>query len=414
MTVAPSTLARPSLFSVLRHRNFALLWSGQTISRLGDTLFYIAQMWLVLNLTGSALAMGTTAILGMLPRLVFQLVGGVSVDRYDRRRLMIMSDGVRGGVVFVFAALVATNRIEMWHVYGLAVIFGSVSAFFDPAQQALIPNLVSKEELIAANSLSTLTTQMAHVLGPALAGVLIAIPAVGIAGVSFLNAVSFAVGVIGLALMSSPEQLDGAHARNESFWGELRSGFRYLFGFRVLVIILFMAMIVNFTFGPIEVVLPIFVKNSLGQGAEGFGLLTSIFGVGMVLGSVVIGTWSPTRRRGIMTFGFITLGGALLALTGLTRVFPVAAILLAGAGGLIAIVNTMISAVMQALIADEYRGRVFSLDMMISTGLMPISYAVGGGLADAVGAASIIFIAGSLTAIAALGGLIFREVRQLQ
>ncbi len=414
MTVASAALARPNLLSVLRHPNFALLWGGQTISRLGDTLFYIAEMWLVLQLTGSALAMGTTAILSMLPRLVFQLVGGVSVDRYDRRWLMILSDAVRGLVVFVFALLVAIGRVELWHVYGLAIVFGIVSAFFDPAQQALIPNLVSKEELIAANSLSTLTMQMAHVFGPALAGVLIAIPAVGIAGVSFVNAASFAVGVIGLALMRLPEHLNGARPRNESFSRELRDGFRYLFGFRVLVIILFMSMILNFTIGPIEVVLPIFVRNSLGQGAEGFGLLTSVFGVGMVLGSVIVGAWSPSHRRGVLTFGLVALGGAVFALTGMTRVFLAAAVLLALFGGLIAIVNTIISAVMQALIADEYRGRVFSLDMVISTGLMPISYAIGGGLADALGAGTVIFIAGILTAVAALGGLVFRDVRQLQ
>ncbi len=411
---AATLAARPNLISVLRHRNFALLWGGQTISRVGDSLFYIAQMWLVLNLTGSALAMGTTAILTMLPRLIFQLVGGVSVDRYDRRWLMILSDAVRGIVVLVFALLVSMNQIQMWHVYALSVVFGIVSAFFEPAQGALLPNLVSKEELVAANSLSNLTQQMAQVLGPAIGGVLVAIPAVGIAGVSFLNAASFAAGVVGLALMRLPAHLNGARAGNGSFWHELVDGFRYLSKLRVLVIILFMAMILNFTIGPFQVLLPVLVRNVLGQGSAGLGVLMSFLGVGMVAGSIVIGAWSPTRHRGWLTFGLIAVGGSLYALIGVIPIFVLVVGLLAVFGALIAMVNTMLTAVMQALIADEYRGRVFSLDMMISTGLMPISLAIGGGLGDAMGPGMVITLAGALTAVVALGGLAVREIRELE
>ena len=141
------TASRPNLFAVLRIRNYALLWSGQAVSQVGDGLFYVAQIWLVLQLTGSALAMGTTLILTQIPRLAFQLIGGVSVDRYDRQKLMLLSDVIRGIVVLAFAILVATNRVQMIHVYLLSIVFGIVGAFFYPAQAALTPNLVPPDRL---------------------------------------------------------------------------------------------------------------------------------------------------------------------------------------------------------------------------------------------------------------------------
>ncbi len=415
MSVASTdAMARPNLLSILRERNFALLWSGQAISQIGDGLFGVAMMWLVLQLTGSALAMGTTVILTQLPRLAFQLIGGVSVDRYDRRVLMLLSDATRGIVMLIFALLVATNQIQLIHVYLLAIIFGIVGAFFFPAMSALIPNLVTKEELIAANSLTSLTQQGSQIIGPAIAGVLIAIPAVGIAGVSLLNALSFAAGVIGLALMRLPEHLNGARKTNGSFWRELGDGFRYLFRFRALVVILFLAMVLNFALAPISVVLPIFVKNVLGLGSEGFGLLMSTFAVGMVAGSIAVGIRAPRSHRGIFVFALTTLQGVIFAAIGLVPVFAITCALSIAMGFSNGMVNTVLAATMQALIADEYRGRIFGLVSMIAMGLMPIALALAGGLTDAIGPGMVIVAGGVLCAAASLVGLTFREIRELE
>ena len=413
-TAAASATARPSLFSVLRNRNFALLWSGQAISQIGDALFSVAMMWLVLQLTGSALAMGTTAILGQLPRLAFQLIGGVSADRYDRRIVMILSDAIRGIVMLIFAILVATNQIQMIHIYLMSIIVGIVGAFFIPAMSALIPNVVEKDELVPANSLTSLTIQGSQIFGPALAGVLIAIPAIGIAGVSFLNAASFGAGVVGLALMRLPAHLNGARKTNGSFWNELGDGFRYLFRFRALVIIVFLAMVLNFALAPASVTVPIFAKNILGVGSEGFGTIMSTLAVGMVLGSIAIGMRPPPAHRGIMVFLLTTLEGVIFVTIGLVPVFIVSCILAFLMGFANGIVNTILGAMMQQLIADEYRGRVFSLISMIATGIMPISLALAGGLTDVVGV-SIVFVAGGvLCMIASLFGLTFRDIRELQ
>ncbi len=414
MSATAAATPRSNLFSVLRVRNFALLWGGQALSQIGDGLFYVALIWLVLQLTGSALAMGTTMILTQLPRLAFQLIGGVSVDRYDRRALMLASDVIRGIVVLIFAFLVATNQVQMIHVYVLSIVFGIVSAFFMPAQAALTPNLVTPDELIAANSLMGLTQQLSQIFGPVIAGVLISIPSIGIAGVSFLDAASFAAGALGLALMRVPAPANGASKANASFWRELRDGFRYLFGFRALVIILLLAMVLNFALAPFEVLLPLFTRTTLGYGADGFGVLVSSFGVGMVLGSLGVGAWSPRTRRGVLAFMGTTLSGILMVGLGTIPMFAAAMVLLVAGGCLIAAVNTMLNAVMQGMIADEFRGRVFSLDMMISMGLMPVALALAGGLADAVGAGTVFVAGGLLTAVVSLSGFLFPEIRALQ
>lgn len=412
--VAASDPQHPSLFSILRNRNFALLWSGQAISQIGDGLFNVAMMWLVLQLTGSAMAMGTTVILTQLPRLAFQLIGGVSVDRYDRRMLMLASDAIRGIVMLVFAILVATNQIQMIHIYILSMVFGIVGAFFFPATSALVPNIVQKDALVPANSLLSLTQQGSQIFGPALAGILIAIPAIGIAGVSFMNAASFAVGILGLLLMRLPAYLNGARKTNNSFWVEVGDGVRYLFRFRVLVIIVFLAMALNFALAPASIVVPIFAKNNLGVGPEGFGTLMSTLAVGMVLGSIMIGMRPPRSQRGIVVFLLTAVEGIIFATLGLVPIFIVSCILAFLMGFANGIVNTILGAMLQSLIADEYRGRVFSLTSMIAMGLMPISLAIAGGLTDTVGASVVFIVGGAICLVASLFGLTFREIRELQ
>ena len=412
--VSAVAMPRPNLLSVLRIRNFALLWSGQAISQIGDGLFYMAQIWLVLQLTGSALAMGTTLVLTILPRLAFQLIGGVSVDRYDRRMMMFLSDSIRSIVVLIFAILVVTNQIEMIHIYILSIIFGVISAFFQPAQSALVPNIVPVDSLIAANSLRNLTQQFSQILGPAIAGALIAVPFIGVAGVCFINAGSFALGAIGIWLMRLPDHLNGARKANGSFTHDLRDGFRYLLKFRALLLIMLLSMALNFAAAPVDVVLPLFAKNILGQESAGVGILLSSLGIGMVLGSLGIGVWSPHARRGTLAFTLTTFAGVLFLMVGIIPIFGVTFMLFVVMGAVLAIVNTVLTAVMQEMIADEYRGRVFSLDALISMGLTPVAMALSGVIADAIGPSIVIIAGGVIVVLVSLIGLTFREIRELQ
>ena len=159
----------------LTHRPFALLWTGQTISAIGDALYSIALTWWVLQKTGSALVMGTTLILSLAPRLFFLLLGGVIVDRFSRTRLMLISDILRGLVISAITILALTNSLELVHIYAAIIIFGVVGAFFGPAFMALIPQLMPPRLLPSANSLATMTGQLIGIIGPALAGAVVAV-----------------------------------------------------------------------------------------------------------------------------------------------------------------------------------------------------------------------------------------------
>ena len=157
-----------TIFRSLSQRSFALLWSGQTISRLGDSLYRIALAWWVLEKTGSAAIMGTVQIFSTVPMLVFLLIGGVAVDRFNRARLMLASDLLRGIVVAVVAGLAVSRQLEVWHIFLASTIFGIVDAFFQPAYTSIVPDLTPREALPSANSLTSLSGQAAGIVGPAL------------------------------------------------------------------------------------------------------------------------------------------------------------------------------------------------------------------------------------------------------
>jgi len=396
---------------VLRNRNFALLWGGQAISQLGDAVFYIALVWLVVELTGSALAVGTMMILTQVPRLVLQAVGGVIVDRYDRRKIMLLADLLRAMVVFIFASLVLAQVVELWHVYILAVIFGLVGAFFLPAQTAVIPLLVGKDELITANSLNSMTLQANNIIGPALGGVLISLPGVGVGGVSLFNALSFATGALGIWLIRLPAQeREGAGG---SFWGALIGGLHYLRSYPVILTLAGLAALLNFAAAPIMVLMPLFAKEVLEVGVRGFGFMEAGVGAGLLTGSLVIGAIGKVRRRGPYILGLCTVDGLLLALFATARSLQVAIGVLFAFGVINSMINVVLMALLQEMVADEFRGRVFSLLMLLSGGLQPISMGLAGGLADLFGLVPVILACGLGVALIAAGGFLLREMRRL-
>src|SRR5262249_7513023 len=162
-----------ALFLSLKHRSFALLWSGQTVSRLGDSLYRVALAWWVLEKTGSATAMGTVLICSSIPLLLFLLIGGVTVDRFPRLRVMLVSDLLRGAATLVVALLAFSQPFEIWHIHGASIFFGFVQAFFQPAYAATVPEIMPREALSSANSLTSLSQEISGVVGPAIGAAIV-------------------------------------------------------------------------------------------------------------------------------------------------------------------------------------------------------------------------------------------------
>ncbi len=395
----------------LTHRPFALLWTGQTISGIGDALYSIALTWWVLQKTGSALAMGTTLILSLVPRLVFLLLGGVLVDRFSRVRLMLASDILRGLVVSVVALLAFRGALELGHVYVAIVIFGVVGAFFGPAFMSAIPQLTPSSLLPSANSLVTVTGQLIGIIGPALAGAIVASGGTGTAflldGISFFVSAAFLVAL--LPVGASPTAAPGA----PGVLYDLREGLAFVLRVRWLWMTIALASLGNVTLSAPEVALPFLLVQELHADAGAFGLFGSLVSVGSIAGALWLGRRSRIRRRGLNMYAAWMIGSFAVLLIGLPISLPgvLGTGLLMGLGfsiGSLIWINSL-----QELVPQRMLGRVFSIDEVGSVVFMPAGYALIGLLVDRFGAAPV-FVAGGALSTALLGlGMLNPEIRKL-
>ncbi len=404
-TVAPATSpaegpqAGPGLLRPLRIRDFRLLFTGETISILGDQFHFVALTWLALQLTGSGLVLGTVLMTAAIPRAALMLVGGAFSDRFSPRTLMLLSNAIRAVLVGVLAALVLTGRAELWHLYVLAATFGIVDAFFYPALDTIVPMIVPERQLAPANALTQGSRQLMTLIGPAMAGALVAIVSTGPAFA--IDAVSFAVAAIAIALITGGRRHGSSADHETSVLGTISGGLRAAWADRPVRSIVLLVAAFNFAFtGPISVGLAILADARFDGGPAAFGLLMSGFGAGALIGAIVAGSIPRVRALGtVLTVVAIALGIGLAAI-GLAPSLPVALGITAAMGLLIGFINVQAIAWLQARIEPEVRGRVMSLVSLGSVGLAPVSLALAGALVD-FGALTFMFMAAGAIIIAA-------------
>ena len=401
-----------ALFRSLSHRSFALLWSGQTISRLGDSLYRVALAWWVLEKTGSAAAMGTVLIFSFTPMLLFLLIGGVAVDRFPRVRVMLVSDLLRGAVVGIMALLAFSQYLEIWHVYIGSIIFGFVDAFFQPAYSAAVPEVTPSEALPSANSLTSLSGQIAGIAGPALGAAIIFSSGTPMAFA--LDGLSFFISAICLVLIPSLPAPRTPQQQASSVFRDVREGIGTVLGSPWLWITITIAALANITrAGPINVALPFLVERALNANVGALGLLYSMFSLGSVLGALWLGRKSALRRRGLIAYGAWFISG----LTTLAIGLPIGLIGVAIAafiGGMSATTFDLIWVnTLQSLVPRDMLGRVSSIDFLGSLVLLPIGFGVVGWATDQVGAPMVFVIGGLLTSALTALGLTHPSIRHL-
>ncbi|MGH9265622.1 MAG: MFS transporter, partial [Acidimicrobiales bacterium] len=284
----------------LRERNFALLWTGMTVSLLGDGMLLVALAWQVYELSNAPSAMAVVGLAMTVPHVAFLLMGGVASDRFDRRRLMIASDAVRGVAVAVLGVLAVTGTLRLWQVFPIIALYGAATAFFGPAFDALVPDVVSEDQLTQANAVEQFVRPAAHgMAGPALGGVLIA---AGGSGTAFLlDAATFAVSMACLVRVRPRVAADpGPVAATPAPAGvldDVREGFRFVRANAWLWATLLAATFAYLLFtGPVDVLLPYLVKNDLHAGPGTLGLVLAVGGVGAIGASLAVG-WLGTPRR---------------------------------------------------------------------------------------------------------------------
>lgn len=400
------------LLESLRHRSFALLWSGQALSRLGDNVYRVALAWWVLEKTGSATVMGKVFILSLTPMLLFALVGGVTVDRFSRMQVMLVADLLRFLVLAIVALLSFVHILELWHIYIASVILGAVEAFFQPAYAAVVPEVIPRELLVSANSLTSLSKQVAKVVGPALSGLILKL---GSTSAAFaINSGSFLISAACLIPIMRLAESQAEDREKSTVFRDLKDGLKAVTGSSWLWTTIVVASLLNVTQGgPYLVGLPFLVKDRLHADAGSLGLAYSMFAVGSVVATLAIGRFSAVRRRGIISYTALIISGLMTLALGvsgsMTGVFIFSLVL----GGAIAVFTLIWVNLLQDLVPRELLGRVVSIDNLGSYALLPLSYGITGWATDRYGVAMVFIIGGALTTALPALGLSQQSVRHL-
>ena len=396
---------------VLGNRDFRLLWIGEGISVLGDHFYMIALPWLVLQLTGDSLAMGTVLALSAVPRALLMLVGGALTDRFSPRSLMLASNAARFVMVSLLTVLVFTNNVAMWMLYMLAVLFGIADAFFYPAQSSMAPQLVKKDHLPVANSLIHGTMMLTMLAGPVLAGLLIAVLGDGqtessnmrgIAAAFGLDALSFLVSLITLALIKIEKTASGE--TGENILDSIRSGLHFVWNDVPLRAFFFVVAAVTFFFnGPFNIGVPILADTRFPEGAVAYGTILSTWGAGSLVGMALAGMLPRPnpKRMGAVLLGLVSLMGLGLALLGVSTSMIFAAIVGLLLGTLNGYVNIFFTTWVQSRAPKAFLGRLMSLLMFASTGLFPVSMALSGA-ASRVDVTLLLTVSGGVVALLGL------------
>jgi MFS family permease len=405
----------PALLQPLRDRDFRLLFGGETISVVGDHFHFVALAWLTLQLTGSGLALGTVLMTAAVPRAAFMLLGGALSDRLSPRSLMLGSNAIRAVVMAIISVLVLTGNAQLWQLYLLAGIFGIVDAAFYPAINTIMPMLVAEARLPAANALVQGSQQLAGLIGPALAGLLVAAVQTGPAFA--IDAVSFSVAALALLLIRGGRRAATTEAASssQSMLQTIGSGLRYAWSDPAIRTLVVLTAALNFAFeGPVSVGLPWLANNRFEGGPAAFGFILSAFGAGALLGAILAGSVRSVPKLGAVVLSIAVLLGIGLGLIGTAPSVPVVLAIVAPMGILIGFVNVQVIAWIQSRGAESMRGRVMSLVLLGSVGLAPVSLAATGVLLD-LGAASLTFaFAGAICVAAALAGFVWGLPARMQ
>ena len=393
----------------LKNADFRFLWIGSTISAFCDQFYFVGLSWLVLLFNGSGLVLGTVLMVEAVPRAAFMLVGGVVTDRISPKRILIVTAACRMILVTATAALSYWHRIQLWHLYGLALAFGTADAFGMPASQVLVPVLLSGEQLPAGNALLNSGAQTCAIAGPAPAGLILR--KWSVASVFIIDAVGFLLVVLALWRVRNVPSSSHSSSSN-GIWKTILEGWRYVIKDPPMRSLMFLVIVLNLCVGgPFTVGLAVISKQRYGSAAA-FGMLLSSLAVGSLLGSLLPALIKYHYRRDLIVLSFGAVIGAEMIAMGLVRGFIPMMVLLAILGLGSGFTAVCFQSWLQARVDRNFLGRVMSIFMFATFGLLPISYAAAGALAQA--RLSLMFLgSGALVLAATVIAAVNKQIRAI-
>lgn len=388
-------------FTAFRNPNYRLYFFGQTISMAGTWMQSVVQAWLVYRLTGSAHWLGLISFASQIPAFFLSPLAGVVADRMDRRKLLLWVEGVQMLQAFALAALVATDRVQPWHVAALSALLGVATAFDITTRHAFASDMVGKDALPSAIALNAVIINGSRIAGPALGGV--ALGWIGEAGCFFLNGVSYLAVIFGLLGMRIPDRNPAKRSRLPIL-AQFAEALCYVRRERGILRLLALATFVSFIAFPYSVLLPVVAKDILGGDAQTLAWLTASAGFGAVAGVLTLGGRGTTFQQieRILT-AEVAAAGCALALLGLARTALTATVATFLVGYFLMAIFPRINATIQATVQDSMRGRVLSLYTMTFLGAVPLGSVLFGWLTDRLGVAPVAIGGGLLCAAVGTG-----------
>jgi len=408
---------RSGLIGALSTRDFSLLFTGQFSSEIGNGLIQLALPWLVLDLTGSAFQLGLAFFIQFLPILLFGLVGGVFVDRWDRRLTIIIVDSIRAAAFLSVGAIYYFDALTTLHLYGVIFISSTLANFFNPARAALMPNLVSREHLRSGNSIMEVSRHVGFLVAPPMGGVMVAV--LGPAALMLVDGVSFLISAVTVFFIRYRQPRTEALPSlgfMQAFAGvvdETAAGLKRIMQSHLLKVAITLGFALNLIIAPVEVLLPLFVRDVKEANADYFGLLVAGLLLGLIMGSLTAPANARRFGLGPLTiFAVFVLGLVITVASWPPTLWP-PVVAMAVAGGAIGTLNVAQTTLLQGSTTDEERGRISATYYTATLGVRPIGFLTMGILASAI---DIRFLFAFLGCLALLLGIILNrssEVRQV-
>jgi MFS family permease len=358
----------------------------------------VAQSWLVYKLTGSSLLLGAVGFSSQIPIFLLSPIAGAIVDRRHRHRLVIMTQTVSMILAFILAAITLLGVVKVWHIFVLSALLGFVNAFDIPARQAFLVEMVGREDLMNAIALNSSMFNGARVVGPAIAGILVA--SIGEGWCFFANAVSYIAVIVGLKMMKVPRR--EAPPRETSAWLDIKEGFHWVLTTKPIFALLLLVGLVSLVGMPYAVLMPVFADRILHSGARGLGILMGFSGAGALIGALTLAAKSGLKGLGTWVAACSASFGVSLMLFGRSKMFWVSAAMLIPVGLFMMVQMASTNTLIQAMVPDRLRGRVMSVYSMMMMGMAPLGALLAGALSDRIGAPMTVEIGGVCSILGAI------------
>ncbi len=372
-------------FTSLKHKNFRYYWIGMCVSLIGTWMQNIAQPWLAYSLTKSAFLLSLIGTLQFTPVLLFSLFAGIIIDKYSKKKILILTQSFSMFITLILAFLVLTKQIQYWHILVTSTALGFVNTLDMPTRQSFVIELVGKEDLINAVALNSSVFNLARVIGPAAAGIIMGY--IGMSACFFINSISFGAVIISLLFIKSIEKPETSN-RSVKVIANIKDGLKYIHRKEIILnTILTVAIIGTFAMN-LNVLVPVFAKELLHKQEAGFGFLMSFMGIGSFIGAMLVaalGKSGPNRFARFVLNVVPFINAIFLMLTGFSRSYFLTGLLLAFTGLSFVSFSSTANSTIQINSADEYRGRVMSVYSLVFAGSTPVGNLYAGTISQNFG-----------------------------